>query len=104
MPDFKAYVRQNLPPLGISDKREAAVVEDLALQLEDVYETAITTGMTEEEAWTQAARQIPSWQQLGVDLAAIEETGGLRQVKWRTPSLETREGSILSWAGGLIRD
>ena len=35
MPDFRAYVRQNLPPLGVSGAREAEIVEELALEFHE---------------------------------------------------------------------
>ena len=74
MRDFRAYVRHNLPQLGVSEEREAAVAEDLAFQLEEIYESAIARGMTEEEAWEQAIQQVPSWKRLGNDIRNIENT------------------------------
>ena len=41
MPDFQAYVRRNLPPLGISGAREAEIVEELALDFQESYERAL---------------------------------------------------------------
>jgi putative ABC transport system permease protein len=100
MPDFREYVRRNLPRLGISDKREATIVEDLALQLEEVYESAIKQGLTEQEASAKLAAQVPSWQQLASELRTIEGSEGVRQI----PNVEQRGGSVLAGVGGLIRD
>ena len=51
MPDFRAYVRQNLPPLGISDAQEAEIVEELALDFQESYEHALRSGLDAEQAW-----------------------------------------------------
>jgi len=51
VPDFRAYVRQHLPPLGVTAEREADIVEELALELQERHER----GMAEEPAWAELA-------------------------------------------------
>jgi len=53
MPDFRAYVRQHLPPLHVSGAREAEIVEELALEFEESYERSLVNGSSPEEAWQQ---------------------------------------------------
>src|SRR5260370_36334053 len=68
MPDFRAYVRQNLPPLGVSAVCEAEVVEELALEFEENYERALRTGLSPDQAWREVRDRARSWRELGDDL------------------------------------
>ena len=61
MPDFRAYVRQNLPPLGISDAQEAEIVEELALDFQESYEHALRSGLDAEQAWQEVRDHARSW-------------------------------------------
>jgi len=70
MPDFRAYVRQNLPSLGVDGARAAEVVEELALELEERYERALRNGLAPEQAWLEVT-QNRSWQNLGEELRTI---------------------------------
>ncbi len=85
MPDFKAYVRQSLPPLGVSGEREEEVIEELALEFQENYDRAMRTGLDAEEAWLEVRKQARPWQQLHEELRAalgenpIEEPAPLRR-------------------------
>ena len=50
MRDFKAFVREHLTSLVLSRERETKVVDELAAQLEDAYESALARGLSEIEA------------------------------------------------------
>ncbi|HKX00458.1 MAG TPA: ABC transporter permease [Bryobacteraceae bacterium] len=65
MPDFRDYVRKNLPPLGLSGAREAEIVEELALDFQESYERALRGGLNPEEAWEEAKTRALSWKELG---------------------------------------
>lgn len=69
MPDFRAYVRQNLPPLGISGAQEAEIVEEIALDFEERYERAIRDGLDPDEAWSKIQSQI-EWPKAALDFRA----------------------------------
>ena len=69
MPDWKAYVRAQLPPLKLEPARELEVVEELAEHLAAAYEEARTAGASEAEAHRIAAAQIADWQLLECELA-----------------------------------
>ena len=68
MPDFRTYVRQNLPPLGISGAREAEIVEELALDFQESYERALRSGLNPDEAWQEVRNQARPWRELGEEL------------------------------------
>jgi predicted permease len=68
MPDFRAYVRRNLPPLEISDAREAEIVEELALDFQESYERALRGGINPEQAWQEVRNHARSWSELGAEL------------------------------------
>ena len=44
MPDFKNQVRRGMPHLSLSGEREAHIVEELAAQLEDIYDGELAHG------------------------------------------------------------
>src|SRR5713101_5383473 len=68
MPDFRAYVRQHLPPLGVSGAREAEIVEELALDFQENYERALRSGLNPEQAWQEVRDHARSWRELGEEL------------------------------------
>jgi predicted permease len=68
MPDFKAYVRQNLPPLEVPPARELEIVEELALEFEELYERAIRRGLDPEAAWQEVKETARPWHELGQEL------------------------------------
>jgi putative ABC transport system permease protein len=73
MPDFRAYVRANLPPLGLGPEREAEIAEELSQQLEEHYERARTEGGSDEQAWERIRQQVPSWEKLAGEIRAVEK-------------------------------
>ena len=70
MPDFRAYVRKNLPPLGISGARETEIVEELALDFQESYERALRCGLNPEEAWQEVRNHARPWSELRDELRA----------------------------------
>ncbi|HJU41855.1 MAG TPA: ABC transporter permease [Vicinamibacterales bacterium] len=70
--NFKQYVRQHLPPLNVPAERETEIVEELALQLETIYERAKAGGANDAEAWQRALAEIPDWAALARTLGRIE--------------------------------
>ena len=68
--DWHDYVRSHLPPLGIAAERETGIVDELAMQLEAIYERAVAGGATHDEALAKAAADIGDWQELGAALVA----------------------------------
>jgi predicted permease len=71
MPDFREYVRRQLPPLRVSGAREAEIVEEVALPLEEAYDRAIRNGATADEAWAEIERRVPSWADLGREIESV---------------------------------
>jgi predicted permease len=70
MPDFKEYVRRNLPPLGVSGTREVEIVEELALDFQESYERALRRGLSAEQAWQEVQNDARPWAELGDELRA----------------------------------
>ncbi len=61
MPDFQAFVRQHLPHLALPGDRECKIVEELAAQLEDAYDSLLARGLPVDDAWHELQRQLPAW-------------------------------------------
>src|SRR5215510_5602145 len=70
MPDFRAYVRENLPPLGVSPARELEIVEELALDFEQNYHRALRRGLDPDAAWQEVKDHARPWQELGQELTS----------------------------------
>ena len=73
MGDWKKYVREHLPPLGLNGAREQEIVDELAQQLEDAYSEAISRGLTSAQAEARALAQIPDWNLLAQDIRRAEQ-------------------------------
>lgn len=72
MPDFKAFVQQQVAHLVLPPERERKIVEEWAAQLEDVYDALCADGLSHEEAWRDLLRQVPDWNALGGELIDAE--------------------------------
>jgi len=58
MPDWKKEIRDRLAELRLAPTREAEIVEELALYLEDSYEELLVGGATKEDAWRQTLEEL----------------------------------------------
>jgi predicted permease len=72
MPDWKQYIRTELPPLRVKPAREAEIIEELAAQVEQAYQEALTTGLDENQAERKAKAQLPDWGKLALDIEAAQ--------------------------------
>ncbi|HEY4838491.1 MAG TPA: ABC transporter permease [Candidatus Acidoferrales bacterium] len=70
--DWKKYVREHLPPLGLSGAREQEIVEEIAQQLDDAYVEAISRGRARDQADRHAISQIPDWNLLAEEIRRAE--------------------------------
>jgi predicted permease len=73
MRDWKQYVREHLPPLGLSGAREQEIVEEIAQQLDDAFSESIARGASPAEAEVHAGAQIPDWNSLARELRRAEQ-------------------------------
>src|SRR5216684_3753597 len=96
MPDFRAYVRQNLPSLGVSGVHEAEIVEELALDFQESYERALRRGLNPEQAWQEVRDHARSWVELGEELrSALGEHPVVAPEPTRTGNMFARSGEDL---------
>ena len=72
MRDFRAFVQRHVSSLGLPRQREPKIVEELAAQIEESYESLIAGGLSDEEAWSELQRQFPDWKTLGDELLEAE--------------------------------
>jgi putative ABC transport system permease protein len=100
--DWKRYVRQHLPALGLSGAREQEIVEEIAQQLDQVYADALARGASVAEAEGRAAVQIPNWASLALEIQRAEQSASTKLVErapesWR---LAMHEENIRKRRGG----
>jgi putative ABC transport system permease protein len=73
--DIKAYIRTFLPSLNLDGEREAEIVEELAIELEQHYSRALAKGLTPNEAWEEIRKKMPDWRRFAEDLQAVYGEG-----------------------------
>jgi hypothetical protein len=69
MRDFKAYVRVKLAPAALPPEHEQKIVDEIAAQLEEVFDTLLASGRSADEAGNDAQREIPDWAELRAEIA-----------------------------------
>jgi predicted permease len=72
MPDWKLEIRRRLDELELEPAREAAIVEELAQDLEDCYEELLMTGATEEDAYGQTLAELRESAAMRRELRRVE--------------------------------
>jgi predicted permease len=72
MPDWRAYVRSQLPPLACGADREREIVDEIAEQLHDIYDAAVRDGASTIDAEARAHAEVSDWPALARDLLAAE--------------------------------
>jgi putative ABC transport system permease protein len=72
MPDWQRVVREHLPPLDLAGRREAEIVEELALELEEAWRAAVAGGAEPGEAERSALARIGDWRALAQGIRDAE--------------------------------
>ncbi len=70
--DWRRYVREHLPPLGVAAEREIEIVEELAIQLEATFDRARSEGDSEDAAMRRALGEVPDWKAFARNVGRIE--------------------------------
>jgi hypothetical protein len=96
MHDWRQLVRERLPPLALPGPREEEIREELAQQLEQVFEQALAAGASETEAAARALAQMGDWELLAAEIAGAE-LGAVEPVVGR-PAAGWGRGLARSWA------
>ena len=104
--DFKRHVRDHLLPLTIA--REPEIVDELAQHLQDLYDEAIGSGLSHDDAVARALTALPDERaQLTRDLeTASRLMPGLIVDRWQRADLETppSHSARLTMLSDLHRD
>ena len=72
MRDWKQFVRERLPELRLDAAREQEIIEELAQQLEQEYNTALTQGATQTDAELRVTAQFGDLDELGKEIHRAE--------------------------------
>ena len=70
MEHWPSYVRRHLPPLACPPEAEAAIVDEIASQLEGIYQTAREAGASDADARARVADEIADWPGLAAAIMA----------------------------------
>ena len=100
MPDWRAYVRDHLPPLALGPARELEIVEEMAQHLEAAYEEALVDGSSNEDAYQRAAAHIRDWKLLECDLILAKRPVRLGRVTRRL-AIDARVQPLDNKRGGI---
>ncbi len=112
MPDWRAYIRQHLPAIGVGPERESEIVSELALQMEQAYGDALARGESDAEARSRAEEQFHDWDHLAVEIDRADRprgprmlTGVLHDARYATRYLSRNPGfaavAVLTLAFGI---
>ena len=72
MPDWKQHIRQRLAGLKLSPQREAEIVEEVALHLDERYRDARSRGLSDAEATRAALAELDAGGHLAEELRRVE--------------------------------
>jgi hypothetical protein len=100
MPDWAAYVRKNLKLNRAEAADEAAVVEEIAQQLDDAYLEGVNQGLSPEEAESQAKLHITDWQGLAEVLPCNRRSAASLAIHKE----RTRRMTLADWTESLFHD
>ncbi|MBZ5729066.1 MAG: ABC transporter permease [Acidobacteriia bacterium] len=95
-PDWNAYVRRNLPELGLSPERENEIAAELADQFEQAWQEALRAGLGEAEAADRARSHVRDWAALAAELRAAERPA-------EPPLAPEPKGPVLAGLGHDVR-
>jgi predicted permease len=77
MRDVKTFVREHIALLELPADEQVKIGEELSAQLEEVYESLLGRGMSEDEAWRELENQVPSWSELKDELVRAAPVGAV---------------------------
>jgi hypothetical protein len=69
MPDWRTYVRQQLPLSGIRPDAEQDVIDDLAAQLDEAYREHVARGLSDADATAAAMAHVTDWPALAREVS-----------------------------------
>jgi hypothetical protein len=98
-PDWSAFVREHLRPLGLPAQDQQEVVAELAAHLEDLYEEQLKNGQTESEAHQKARDEVVQWHPLARKIQRAKFKEGIMNTRTKQlwlPSLVSLTTAMLS--------
>ena len=107
MRSWEPFVRARLRLPGLKPEREARIVRELAMQLEDFYHDAIARGATDAEADAHAIQQVRDWDRMTQDVLLADRAHArppLERLADRietTPMTRTTGGKLMA---DMVRD
>jgi len=106
MPDWRAYVREQLPLAGARPAHEADIVDDLASQLEEAYREALALGATAADAEAAAKAHVTDWAALARKVAKSARIGGTKadRLEHHVGEAAARGGRLARVAAGVLAD
>ncbi len=109
MPDWKSLVRRHLKLPPLHHQRADRIVEEIAGQLEDLYQEALRRGASSPEAERAAFAQIDHWDELSAGITDAEGPNRVspqeqRREDARDRAAAPRSGLLHRLVGGLGMD
>src|SRR5262245_33299265 len=84
MPEWKQEIRERLSGLKLSPVREAAIIEELSLHLDDCYTESLARGATPDEALRATLAELSSQRLLARELQRVERQVPLEPIELGT--------------------
>ena len=100
MADWKKEITDRLAGLRLTPSRQAEIVEELAMCLEDLYNDLLAGGATEEDAWLATLRQLNDGDLLAQELNKVEHPRKEEPVVFGGGTVNSR----VNMTGGILQD
>jgi hypothetical protein len=100
MADWKKEITDRLAGLRLTPSRQAEIVEELAMCLEDLHNDLLAGGATEEDAWLATLRQLNDGDLLAQELNKVEHPRKEEPVVFGGGTVNSR----VNMTGGILQD
>jgi putative ABC transport system permease protein len=91
--DWTGFVGSRLRLSGLTPDREARIVREVAVQLEDFYRDALARGLSDAEADAEACRQISDWDRFAQDVCLADRLHAASRFDRLADSLDGTAGT-----------
>jgi len=107
MPDWRSYVRDHLPLPAIDRPRAERIVDEVASQLQEIFDAARARGATEAEAEREVRRHVDDWDALAAEMCRVARpSGGPAVRRWldRVEEAVRIRGAVGRLASDFLQD
>jgi hypothetical protein len=73
MRDWKPFIREQMDTMNLAPDQTEAIVSEIAAHFEDVFQPALSEGLTEADALERATTEEADWRRLGAQIQGTKQ-------------------------------